>query len=1251
MVKEKLNWLDQQRVDVPHLRRQQNSIVSDFATLLNAFTATKPYILSGFNIANANSLIGQFATNVQVVVDSAKIWMPGFSDGSFLEVPLNTPNELLVSSNSKVVGSFTPNAVNFVSVQFTRIADPSTNDLVKFYDTDAKSEIAKTVPLGLVLNYQFVINTTGFGDAAPIAKVTLTGSNISSIENCKNSLFRLGTGGVSPDPLHNHQLTQEIENAITTFGANDPFVGGDWELKSFKDWMDRVMTRIKQLSGMPFWYTDSSSISNLNLLDTWNDTAGSIMTGNGRFIHSQLTAGDLSWTSPVVIKSIVGPREYSIEPGSVHLNNNQVAYISIIRNQLFDLVNNYQFTAGSTFVTPTTGTVPVSLLAGDYIKAVSDNEASWRKVLSINLARTIITLETNYPITSISQPMRSKGNYLIADVIVSDPENVPADSSTYWVAKRDIADTTSYSISTVSRTSDLSTINTTSTNTFVEGQSIYITGVTDSSFNGVFNVVSRISGTQFTVRNNGNDGSSTGGNVIAAARIYLRGLGELTQGEELQIEGQISNDTITYIGASSEVDNSPDYIVTSTGSLSLPNFNSTALENLTSRLSRVSAMHADRWQDQNMQFVRGSVVYNRANVPPTISISNAELNIPGVGNVLINTYSGTLTIGECLYVNLSRTSSAALTIQKSTLSTFIPSNNQRILYYAGQNYALFDINGVVPIQSQRIYEVDVVDPVSTTLPVSANPVIDGYAIQPNDTVLFTNLQNSTRNQIYIANSTGTLVASSTMNFYESDGSNGYSNLPANGSMIRVRKGASYLNQLGRFEKSSYSVVSVSRLSNVATYTISSINTISVGDTIEVSGVSDVSFNGTFQVTSVAGNSFTTSNAGSNTSSSGGTVSNNKWDFNDVVRNFSSNGNYFEQSSLKSAQIANNATTDIFTVPAFGSNNMIVDFSITRGITKETGQIYITHDGVTAETATANTSILLTGVTFNAVIFGSFITLRAVSDNSTTGTMIYSVKRWSDTPGGPAGLPGYNAVNTLNNGVLNSAFCISDGSGIENGCNAPTLVSGKTRVQLLWAYVPGVGPGGTVGDLEVVVNGQVFPRFITGVTLDGYYTEIDPYTIEFHTDLSITPISIEVIKKYGTYDFSTVNANRMRKVYDIIVGSPAQVLSGEADYSNINAAITAAPVGGKMLILQGTYTENVVITKKLMIEGKGVDTVINGTFVINSGSDSTIIRYLKVAANITLNSDKCILTEMWQTAVATVTDNVVGSSNYYLIIED
>jgi hypothetical protein len=137
----------------------------------------------------------------------------------------------------------------------------------------------------------------------------------------------------------------------------------------------------------------------------------------------------------------------------------------------------------------------------------------------------------------------------------------------------------------------------------------------------------------------------------------------------------------------------------------------------------------------------------------------------------------------------------------------------------------------------------------------------------------------------------------------------------------------------------------------------------------------------------------------------------------------------------------------------------------------------------------------------------------------------------------ANLLGYEASfeveNFLDNGgTLDSAFCYTDDTATPINCLPAFVVSGKTRIQLSWSYVPTVNPGTTAGTLKVFVNGQEIPRFVTGSTTDAYYKEIaNPIsgvwnTVELHADFSASNTSVEIIRSEGIVDTSVSNTTRI-----------------------------------------------------------------------------------------------------------------------------
>ena len=131
---------------------------------------------------------------------------------------------------------------------------------------------------------------------------------------------------------------------------------------------------------------------------------------------------------------------------------------------------------------------------------------------------------------------------------------------------------------------------------------------------------------------------------------------------------------------------------------------------------------------------------------------------------------------------------------------------------------------------------------------------------------------------------------------------------------------------------------------------------------------------------------------------------------------------------------------------------------------------------------------------------------------------------------------YEDATISNGGILDSAFCMSDGSGIELMCSAPFIDAGVTNLILDWFYIADLNTGETQGDLTVIVNGQEIPRFVAGATLDAYYEEIpgNNKQIKFYADLSGSPISIEVYRRQGSVDTSSENSQDLANLQQSLV---------------------------------------------------------------------------------------------------------------------
>jgi hypothetical protein len=231
-----------------------------------------------------------------------------------------------------------------------------------------------------------------------------------------------------------------------------------------------------------------------------------------------------------------------------------------------------------------------------------------------------------------------------------------------------------------------------------------------------------------------------------------------------------------------------------------------------------------------------------------------------------------------------------------------------------------------------------------------------------------------------------------------------------------------------------------------------------------------------------------------------------WLVNRTFRYF--NGvDFMEQAAPVTSTLLNNTTANVFSVTALGSENIVVEFSILRNGVKEMGTAWLVNDGATAQVSSGGSYTGATGLTFSASLSGGNVNLIYTLDNSgTNATLKYMTRRWSDGTAGPTGTPSYAPVLP---GAGASAFVMSDNSGTPNNCMPTFNVLGKTRVQLNFTYTVGAFAGTVRGALVPYVNGQRVPRYIAGVTLDQYYNEISNNTLEFSSNLQVSPLSIEI----------------------------------------------------------------------------------------------------------------------------------------------
>src|ERR1700688_3985084 len=170
-----LNLISEQRLGIDDMRRLESGVRNDFDTTVTAiFTNTSQgYIIRGFSIITAGS-IGAPANGLQMVVDpGAVLHIAASVSGTIFQTPTGTANQVLnAATNTNVSGSFTANSTNYVGIDYSRFADPSTNVTKCIWNASANDEITTIAPAAQTLTYKVFITTSVWAaNVLPVAIV------------------------------------------------------------------------------------------------------------------------------------------------------------------------------------------------------------------------------------------------------------------------------------------------------------------------------------------------------------------------------------------------------------------------------------------------------------------------------------------------------------------------------------------------------------------------------------------------------------------------------------------------------------------------------------------------------------------------------------------------------------------------------------------------------------------------------------------------------------------------------------------------------------------------------------------------------------------------------------------------------------------------------------------------------------------------------------------------------------------------
>jgi hypothetical protein len=1035
-----------ERVDLPDLLSIDSYAAGDWKYFLQSFIGTtKPYILTGFDVIDPQNAIGLASCSIRVA-DSV-VYYPGSSAGPFYYgLPEGNAN------SAPLVPQLRTNATNYIYLTFSTVN--SASDVRALWDPDrnggAGAEFTQDINTESVLQVQVNVSTGSFPvNTIPVAIVVMGPSAISSIQDARDMLFRLGTGGLNPDPANAFNFPSlpsstyaRAEPPTTVSNISDPnsFQGGDKNIQNMKQWMDAVMTRLKELGGSAYWYQDVAAFTMATL---FKDALTTTYKSKGQYTHSSATPGQLIWTEDVLVLDAASPKFLTIRANGgspLVLANDQVAYLDLARNQPVNTLDQpVAFTNGQAYINTIGGSVGLfaNLKKGDWVKKVHDADVLFLQVREFynttNGGGSVTTAANARSITLsgayqgiTSQPSGDiarydRGEYQPADVQIANRTSsaiTNAGGNFLWFALRNdtvmaISSVATTTVSGTVTTADGASVTVSATaHGMVDGDRVTVTApvgqvgtfsvdiidantfsfkntntstgaftgyyalctTTSTSVNGFqtesvnhgfesgetvqvagttnFNggvAVNVRSPTQFQFAITGSHATETAG-TATLARLDVRseeGITKIVQGETIDVGTGTADNIMNYIGMASIAETAPVYTLPSSYSA----LNGQASYNASASddlTTRVSKLTAMMADKAQDKSLQ------------FYSTATEAINTASGGNRVVTFAPGTPTLA---ITQTSTGYAATVTLSAITLATnqsayiTINRNANTTPGVVVVNTSAVPLDENVFVVASRSADTNVRlwngQTVSNTSPLI---ISDPAIIQ----VTYCDPVSST-----LATGTGITVDGLTINAGETVLA---TNLGTGNNEIYLAQGAGTTISGWAAQSSFHGAVAPAN-----------------GDKVLV----------------LKGNGF---------ADQVGTFNGTSWGFNDKVRYFNG-ANYWEQSNIISAALSDNTTGTVFTVAWSGNEHMVVDYSIVRSTSRETGTMRIVTDGTAVDVSTESAYINgNTGVTFTGSISASNLVLSyTATSTGQAATMKYMTRRWSSGTGGPGGLPSYSGA--------------------------------------------------------------------------------------------------------------------------------------------------------------------------------------------------------------------------------------------------
>lgn len=475
----------QQRIDLPQLLGIESYTAFDFRALIQSFVgSSQPYIVRGFEITGKTGLF------LSVSIADCFVFNPLDENGSFYLGDIDASDILVELPPSQpfvyLEARFSSSTSGAISASYW--------DPLAVTGSSEGSEFTATQNSQNAIMMELSVNTVGFSsDAIPICIGTTSNSAVSTTSDARPLLFRLGTGGASPNAGYKFPWSPNRGEPVSTGtgtgnDALSPFravdntgILNDKGIRSFKEMFDAICTRVSEISGSSIWYSSSAIqqyVGGLSLSSIFFDTVGHTLQPNRNFVYSwsgtalsntgteagAWRAGycDLEWQLGNTFTS-ASDRSYSSVAFSVAIADGYNAYLLLEREVLKNANNNLfwksasatiytDFTTNSDYVVSGVTGDFAGIAVGDYIRKASQGTSQYYRIVALATPTALFSDVTGIVAdnsvvavrlakiidTTASEPLRFfRSRYSSADLVALSPTSTTTLTvDYYWLARR-----------------------------------------------------------------------------------------------------------------------------------------------------------------------------------------------------------------------------------------------------------------------------------------------------------------------------------------------------------------------------------------------------------------------------------------------------------------------------------------------------------------------------------------------------------------------------------------------------------------------------------------------------------------------------------------------------------------------------------------------------------------------------------------------------------------------------------------------